>query len=163
MFSLNYLSGCARVDGEGIERFWADSNGLATSTREMAPGSRHDFLDFHWSAVNFKKVVGLGTSLYTRLQKASKGREKRTRELKELKASFPEDVIEDWEKMIVDWQLDPTSHQDPYQEIAADFTLKDAEKVLEQVGVRDDEVIDVGRETTEAGFLIQGLELEVEQ
>ena len=45
LYSLNYLIGSARVDGEAIERFWALSNSVATSTREMTSGARHDFLE----------------------------------------------------------------------------------------------------------------------
>jgi hypothetical protein len=63
VYSLNFMNGWARTDGEGIERTWANTNPLATSTREMAGGARHDFLDDQFGAQNFKKLVGLGTSL----------------------------------------------------------------------------------------------------
>jgi hypothetical protein len=59
-FSLNFLSGWARVDGEEIERTWSGSNSVAASTRQMAPGTRHDFLDDLWGAVNFRKMCNLG-------------------------------------------------------------------------------------------------------
>jgi hypothetical protein len=106
------------VDGEGIERFWADTNGLATSTREMAPGARHDSLDFHWASLNFKKIIGLGSSLASSIQKASKGRIRRTSELQGLTATFPAGAVEDWNRMMEDWEKDPSANRDPYQEIA---------------------------------------------
>jgi hypothetical protein len=59
-FSLNFLRGWARVDGEEIERTWSGSNSVAASTREMGPGTRHDFLDDLWGAVNFRKICNLG-------------------------------------------------------------------------------------------------------
>ncbi|THU93111.1 hypothetical protein K435DRAFT_670775 [Dendrothele bispora CBS 962.96] len=59
-FSLNYAGGVGRTDGEGIERPWANIGPVATSTREMGPGTRHDTLDDHWSYWNWKKTVGLG-------------------------------------------------------------------------------------------------------
>jgi hypothetical protein len=116
MYSLNFLSGWARVDGEGIERFWADTNPLATSTREMAPGSRHDFLDFHWSSANFRKIVGLGATLATNLKAANRGSQRRCRELQELAETLPPDIVNKWNEMIFAWQKDPSTAQDPYQE-----------------------------------------------
>lgn len=60
VFSLNYLPYTARTDGEGIERGWSHINPVAMSTREMGPGFQHDTLDVHWSALNWRKIVGLG-------------------------------------------------------------------------------------------------------
>ncbi|KAJ7156373.1 hypothetical protein C8R46DRAFT_1040909 [Mycena filopes] len=62
-FSLNYTPGSARTDGEGMERPWANIGPVATSTREMGPGSRHDTLNDHWSHWNWQKLVGLGRFL----------------------------------------------------------------------------------------------------
>ncbi|KAJ7015755.1 hypothetical protein C8F04DRAFT_1284868 [Mycena alexandri] len=59
-FSLNYTPGSARTDGEGIERPWANIGPVATSTREMGPGSRQDTLNDHWSHWNWQKLVGAG-------------------------------------------------------------------------------------------------------
>lgn len=60
-YSLNYLPHSARTDGEGIERGWAHINPIAMATREMGPGFRIDTIDDHWSAWNWRKIVGLGT------------------------------------------------------------------------------------------------------
>lgn len=62
-YSLNYLPGLARTDGEGVERDWAHMNALTASTREMGPGNRHETLDDHWGAWNWGKVLKLGASL----------------------------------------------------------------------------------------------------
>jgi hypothetical protein len=60
LYSLNLLLGSAQVEGEGIERAWSGIGGVATSTRDMGPGSRHDCLDFQWSHWNWQKLVGIG-------------------------------------------------------------------------------------------------------
>ncbi len=61
-FSLNYLPGSARTDGEGVERDWAHMNALTASTREMGPGNRQETLDDHWNAWNWEKIKKLSTS-----------------------------------------------------------------------------------------------------
>ena len=63
LYSLNRLQFSARTDGEGIERGWSNINPIATSTREMGPGFRHDTLDVHWAALNWRKITGMGTSV----------------------------------------------------------------------------------------------------
>jgi hypothetical protein len=64
LYSLNFLPGWGRTDGEGIERLWASTNTVATMTREMAPGNRHDYLDDIWGAANFKKQINLGKWIF---------------------------------------------------------------------------------------------------
>ena len=62
-YLLNWIPGSARTDGEGIERGWSLVNQLATMLREMGPGFRHDTSDNHWSALNWRTLIGLGTYL----------------------------------------------------------------------------------------------------
>ncbi|KZV81936.1 hypothetical protein EXIGLDRAFT_844184 [Exidia glandulosa HHB12029] len=69
-YSLNFLPGVGRTDGEGIERQWGGVNPAAPSTKEMGPGARHDALDLHWSHWNWKKLTGLGEHLAESLRKA---------------------------------------------------------------------------------------------
>lgn len=59
-YSFNYTIWVARTDGEAPERGWAHINPVATSTREMGPGSRRDTLDDHFGDWNWKKVVAMG-------------------------------------------------------------------------------------------------------
>ncbi len=58
-YSLNYLPGVGRTDGEGIERPWANIGATATSTRVMGPGARIETLNNHWSHWNWQKIIGL--------------------------------------------------------------------------------------------------------
>jgi hypothetical protein len=61
-YSFNLMPGVGRTDGEAPERGWSHINPVATSTREMGPGSRRDTLDDHFSDWNWKKTTGMGSS-----------------------------------------------------------------------------------------------------
>ena len=60
LLSFNLTSGVRRTDGEAPERRWVDINRVATSTREMGPGSHWDTLNDHFGDWNWKKIVLLG-------------------------------------------------------------------------------------------------------
>jgi hypothetical protein len=59
-FSLNFLKWSARTNGEDIERWWAHTNPVSMSTKEMAPGARTNTIDDHAAAWNFRKIVRFG-------------------------------------------------------------------------------------------------------
>lgn len=59
-YSLNFVKGSGRTDGEEVERNWWRHDATAASTREMGPGSRHDTLEDHFQFSNFIKLVTLG-------------------------------------------------------------------------------------------------------
>ena len=59
-FSLNYIPGSGRTDGEGIERRWWDIQPIATSTRMMGPGGRQGTLNDVWGFANWVKLIELG-------------------------------------------------------------------------------------------------------
>ncbi|KAJ6489830.1 hypothetical protein C8R45DRAFT_826294, partial [Mycena sanguinolenta] len=69
-YSLNLVPGSAQTDGKGIERPWANISGVASSTREMGPGSREDTLNNHWAWWNWQKLLGMAERLRTRLDRA---------------------------------------------------------------------------------------------
>jgi hypothetical protein len=60
MFSFNFGKHVGRTDGEAPERGWSNIKPVASSTKEMGPGSRRDTLDDHFGDWNWKKLVGLG-------------------------------------------------------------------------------------------------------
>lgn len=62
-YSLNWLLGAGRTDGEGIERPWAHLGPIATSTRDMGPGARHGTMNDHFGHWNWVKLTRLGESL----------------------------------------------------------------------------------------------------
>jgi hypothetical protein len=63
-FSLNYIPSAAQTCGEGIETGWAHTNPLSTSVREMSTSTRHETLDDHWGAWNWRKIVGFGKYMF---------------------------------------------------------------------------------------------------
>jgi hypothetical protein len=62
-FSFNLTPGVGRTDGEGIERDWSNLNPVASSTREMGPGSRADTLEDHFGDWNHRRLNGMGMYL----------------------------------------------------------------------------------------------------
>ena len=51
-YSVNFNPNVGWTDGEGVERGWSNINPVATSTKEMGPGSRRDTLDDHFGDFN---------------------------------------------------------------------------------------------------------------
>lgn len=60
LYNLAFIKGAGRMDGERIEAGWAQTNSMATWTRESGPNARREILDDHWNAANWQKLVGLG-------------------------------------------------------------------------------------------------------
>ncbi len=58
--SFNKTLGVGQTDGEAPECTWAASNLVASSTKEMGPGSRRDTLDDHFNDHNWRKVIMFG-------------------------------------------------------------------------------------------------------
>lgn len=58
-YSLNYWRGCARNNGEGIERRWWDIQPITASTKMMGPGQRQGVLEDHLGYGNWRKLVEL--------------------------------------------------------------------------------------------------------
>ncbi|THU93123.1 hypothetical protein K435DRAFT_861819 [Dendrothele bispora CBS 962.96] len=123
-YSLNWLWGAGRTDGEGIERPWAHMGPVATSTRDMGPGSRHDTMDDHWGHWNWCKLINLGTLLLRRLLTAILERLVHTRALKEFtqhQEKFRPGVTTEWKKMIREWEaqlvlpVDERTKQNPFE------------------------------------------------
>jgi len=57
-FYLGYTPGAGRTCGEEVRVSWSHMNPLAPSVWEMGPAARHEALDDHWNAWNFRKIVG---------------------------------------------------------------------------------------------------------
>jgi hypothetical protein len=60
-FAFGRCVGVGRTDGEAPERSWALINSMASSTREMGPGSRRDTIDDAFGDTNWRKAIGMGT------------------------------------------------------------------------------------------------------
>jgi hypothetical protein len=62
-FSLNYMQGVGRLDGEGGERCWANLNHASGSTSEKGPGARIDSLNHVMQQWNWTRLVRMGEHL----------------------------------------------------------------------------------------------------
>ncbi|KAJ7036483.1 hypothetical protein C8F04DRAFT_1210089 [Mycena alexandri] len=162
LFSLNYTAGSARTDGEGIERPWANIGPVATSTREMGPGSRHDTLNDHWSHWNWQKLVGLGALLRKRLLKAIPERNFQAESL----ATFTNNQMEhvpQWKAMVEAFEAD-ASKPNPYEipktgKSEHDVRLECAE---EEAAAQQDGIPAI-HNVSPSAFVLAGLDLEEQQ
>ncbi|KAJ7608898.1 hypothetical protein DFH06DRAFT_929636, partial [Mycena polygramma] len=114
LFSLNFLFGVGETDGEGIERPWANIGGVATSTREMGPGSRRDTLDCHWAFWNWCKMIGIGALLRRRHDNAVREQQTQT-EAFEAFTREQGDRVQGWRTMVEDWEREPEKNANPYE------------------------------------------------
>ncbi|KAJ3819033.1 hypothetical protein F5880DRAFT_1625783 [Lentinula raphanica] len=104
-FSLNWLRGAGRTDGEGVERPWAHLGPMASSTRDMGPGSRHGTMNDHFGHWNWVKLIGLGALLRKRHQIALKEFKTQNESLNEFTQGKGDETIQ-WKKRIEDWEED---------------------------------------------------------
>ncbi|KAJ7463593.1 hypothetical protein FB451DRAFT_1043016 [Mycena latifolia] len=100
-FSLNLVPSSAQTDGEGIECPWANIGGVATSTREMGPGSRDDMLNCHWGHWNWQKLLGLA-ELAAQMESFT------TFSMQQA------DWVPAWQAMVADFEQDPKK-KNPYE------------------------------------------------
>ena len=63
-YSFNLIPHVGRTDGEAPERGWAAINAVASSTKEMGPGSRRDTIDDHFGDYNWRKISQIGKNPY---------------------------------------------------------------------------------------------------
>ncbi|KAJ7878541.1 hypothetical protein B0H14DRAFT_3083030 [Mycena olivaceomarginata] len=109
LFSFNLTPYVGQTDGEAPERGWANTNPLATSTKEMGPGARRDALDDHFNDWNHKKIVGLGKFLLERAKKAVDNMTTCRLELLETELGLPREAVEKWTREMELWELDDTN------------------------------------------------------
>ncbi|KAJ7459117.1 hypothetical protein B0H11DRAFT_2160606 [Mycena galericulata] len=157
LFSLNWIRGSARTDGEGIERPWANIGPVATSTREMGPGSRLDTLDDHWMHWNWQKLVGLGQLLLKRLLNAISERNVQQEALATFTEAQAEHVGE-WMEMVKAWDADSTQ-PNPYELPKTGVSEHDVRLQLAEEDARAIPIHNV----SPSSFILAGLELEEQQ
>ncbi|KAG6825050.1 hypothetical protein H0H92_004999, partial [Tricholoma furcatifolium] len=86
-YSLNFTVGAARTNGEAPERGWAEVNPLASSTKEMGPGSRRDC-----------------TTLYRKAKAAASDMAEHTIVHEELTSTLPQATITQWTTEVEAWE-----------------------------------------------------------
>ncbi|KAG1846540.1 hypothetical protein F4604DRAFT_1688355 [Suillus subluteus] len=113
--------GMARTDGEAIERGWSNMNPVATSTREMGPGSRRDILDDHF-----------GPSLLKKLKEAILEHNQHAVDLRDFKEAIPSSSLSSWCKMVEEWE-DDHSRPNPFEVQASAVTQASVRLELSQL------------------------------
>ncbi|KAF9497444.1 hypothetical protein BDN71DRAFT_1481675 [Pleurotus eryngii] len=112
--SMNLKPGVGRTDSEGIERDWAAINPVASSTKEMGPGSHHNTLDDHFGHHNWQKTTNFGHTLRCKLCLAAAESLRQSKLFAELSDSVDGlGTIQSWKAMIEKWEQDHTT-ANPY-------------------------------------------------
>lgn len=127
-FSFNFSSKVGRTDGEAPECGWAATNALASSTKEMGPGSHRDTLDNHFGDYNWRKIIILRTLFLVEHMKVANALSQADTLCDRLKEAWPaclEHVTEfisyeealkadhsasvkSWRQMVLQWEQDRT-------------------------------------------------------
>ncbi|TFY77801.1 hypothetical protein EWM64_g6209 [Hericium alpestre] len=162
-YSFNFTEGVGHTCGEGIEANWSKSNGATLSTREMSHGAWHEALNDVFSTMNWHKTRSMGTQLLRLLKEAVTLLQKQEINFQEHKQTFSAEIIEEWDKMIQEWDADKNK-PNPYEEPVVKTSLADVRLQLTQ-----EEAVEASRgvvaphETMATSFLIAGLEIQEQQ
>ncbi|KAG1879782.1 hypothetical protein F4604DRAFT_1679367 [Suillus subluteus] len=106
MFHMTSLN-VGQTDGEAPECGWSNINPMASSTKEMGPGSWRDVLDDHFGDWNWKKVVGLGATLLCKMTEANKEQEAHQTAFQELHKVLAPKTTEAWTVKVESWEENP--------------------------------------------------------
>ncbi|KAJ3017904.1 hypothetical protein NUW54_g473 [Trametes sanguinea] len=135
--SLNNLSGVGRVYGEGIESSWSSLNPVSMSTREMALATRHEVLNDHLNAWNWQKTIDFEHFLCKSLKHAIKMSAKQRELFNEFNATFPPEVVKEWERLLEIWNINPSSVPDPFAEPEANIKVNSVRLQFAQEEAQD--------------------------
>ncbi|KAF8993262.1 hypothetical protein BDZ89DRAFT_973013, partial [Hymenopellis radicata] len=171
LYSFNWTPKVGRTDGEAPERGWAASNGAATSTKEMGPGSPDctiDTLDDHFGDQNWRKVTLMPSQLLKKLKEAIKQREEHVVGFVGFEMSIENSaLIPEWRSAVLRWENDPHGvgeKGNPF--IPTVRALSDAAVRLQltQEEAREEATrasdVFVRHDVGPCDFLVQGLQLE---
>ncbi|KAH9482438.1 hypothetical protein JR316_0004538 [Psilocybe cubensis] len=165
-FSFNYTPGVGRTDGEAPERGWATANGIASSTKEMGPGSRNDTLDDHFGDYNWRKIITIVVTFLRKAKEAIQERQEQVEAFIEFDAALPEESTSEWTQMCLTWEKD-SSQPNPYV-IPKNSSVKESDVRL-QLAREDSDALKRGEmttlheEVTPSVLISQGLQLEESQ
>ncbi|KAG1884562.1 hypothetical protein F4604DRAFT_1878640 [Suillus subluteus] len=115
-FLWNLTKWVGRTDGEAPERGWANANHVASSMKEMGPGTQHDKLDDHFSDWNWKKTTALGCTLKRKMEEAVKWEWEHCIALYDLEGTIQPTLLGEWGIEVEMWEEDST-HPNPFETI----------------------------------------------
>ncbi|KAJ7839301.1 hypothetical protein B0H13DRAFT_1650261 [Mycena leptocephala] len=160
-YSLSFIPGVGKTDGEGIERLWAELNAFALHTKNMGIGHCADTLDDKINYHNFMKNLGQASILQRKLMVAIAERERQIAAWKEVNKSIPSKVWTTWQERIDAFHKDQTK-SNPYL-----LSAKDGPTEAEiRVSLKKDEEDAAAKGvaplhgTSATAFLTAGLQLE---
>ncbi|KAF7323810.1 CxC2 domain-containing protein [Mycena kentingensis (nom. inval.)] len=179
--SLSHAVGVGRTDGEGIERTWAVLNPIGYLTKEMGEGHRHDTIEDKIDNINFQKNIGQGAydlvyfakvgtncgagdALARKMIIALAERDRQVAEFKEVDASLDDELREDWQRRVEEWNAD-RSKPNPYLRDGRHESPTEA-KILAELKKAELEQVRAGNrnalrgKVTAVAFIKAGLQLE---
>ncbi|KAJ7720993.1 hypothetical protein B0H16DRAFT_1666372 [Mycena metata] len=163
LYSLNLIPGSGQTDGEGIERPWSNIGGIASSTRIMGPGARHDTVDNHWSHWNWQKLILLGTCSVRRLLDNAWEQRVIQREAFEAFSEQQQERVPGWKKMVEEFEDDPKK-KNPYEAVVKGLTENEVRLQFQQEDEADARARIPAKHKVSAGtFMGECLDVEEEQ
>ncbi|KAG1776918.1 hypothetical protein EV702DRAFT_1179602 [Suillus placidus] len=168
MFSFNFSKNVGRTDGEAPERGWSNINPVASSTKEMGPGSRRDTLDDHFGDWNWKKSVGLGATLLRKMDEANEEHQAHANAFEELNRALNLEITTGWRADVEHWEENPNdlSVRNPFETKVSAITqaavrLKLVEMEARQLQEGND--VSLHPDISPSVFIATGIDLESEQ
>ncbi|KAJ7028079.1 hypothetical protein C8F04DRAFT_1188918 [Mycena alexandri] len=173
-FSFNLTRDVGQTDGEAPERGWANTNPLASSTKEMGPGAQRDALDDHFNDWNYKKIIAFGRTMLKKMEDAVPQMVEKKAALVEMEKSLElaardleEGPVTAWTKMAEEWEEDPeqpnpfetVNKNDHLAKVQHDLAVEAAEQEASGKGIEGAVMEDM--HITE--MIAMGLQLEEQQ
>ncbi|OAX33799.1 hypothetical protein K503DRAFT_794391 [Rhizopogon vinicolor AM-OR11-026] len=167
-FSFNFSKNVGCTDGEAPERGWSNINPVASSTKEMGPGSRRDTLDDHFGDWNWKKVVGLGAMLLRKMDEAKEEDEAHRTVFEELDGALKRETSEPWKLEVEHWEYNPndSSVTNPFEAKVTPITQAAVRLKFMEMEAHDlQQGIDISLhpDISPSVFIASGIDLENEQ
>ncbi|KAJ2935666.1 hypothetical protein H1R20_g1427, partial [Candolleomyces eurysporus] len=157
--------GAGLGDGEAPEHGWGELNPLATSTREMGPGTCRDTLDYHFGNYNWRKIVRLSDSLLKKMVTATSDVAEHIIAHQELESTISLEKLQTCTEAMLAWELNPSS-PNPY-EIAIKTPTQAA--VRRQLAAEEEQALTVGvdiallDEVLPSSLIARGIDLKGKQ
>ncbi|GBE84371.1 hypothetical protein SCP_0603500 [Sparassis crispa] len=165
-YSFHHTLHVGEMDGEGVERPYSDSNLYSSSTKEIGPGSRCNFLDDAFTDYNWRKVCGMPTLFLVKIKAALPEHNKQVLAFAELNDAM---VLEDWNlwrNTVKTWEKD-SSKLNPVvatcptvTQVAVHLQLANEEAVELENGVQSGMVHDL---VSPSVMIMAGIELQEQQ
>ncbi|KAG1867715.1 hypothetical protein F4604DRAFT_1881617 [Suillus subluteus] len=156
LFSFNLKSGVGRTDGEVPECGWANIDPITSSTKEMGPGAWRDTLDDYFGDSNWKKVVGLGSTMLCKMKDALPERENHHEAFEDLNNGLQGEygaTLQQWREQVDAWECD-TTQPNP-------FEMKGQKE--DQNDLQTGTCLSLHEDCTPSMLISTGLELEEQQ